>query len=70
MKVVPKSKWIYIGGSEGYELIHTVVETSGIRIITWSDSNQETENDPGYSWSGERDDFLQLFKPAPSSQKA
>ncbi len=70
MSIKPKSKWVYVGGSDGYGLVHTVISISGIKIITWSDADQGSETDEGYSWSGAKEDFLELFKPLDSTMQA
>jgi hypothetical protein len=67
MIVKPKSKWVYVGGSAGYEFVHTVIEVKGTSIATWSDIDQGDENESGYTWSGHRDRFLQQFKPVDNS---
>jgi len=63
MSITLKSKWMYVGGSDGYGLVHTIIGISGIQLTTWSDIEQGGEDDPGYSWAGDRDDFIELFKP-------
>lgn len=71
MIVKPKSKWRYVGGSEGFDLIHTVVQVRGVQITTWSDFDQGKDDENGYTWLGIKDDFLELFKPVdPQKQEA
>ena len=66
MSIKPKSQWVYVGGSAGHNLVHTVIQVKGANIVTWSNINQGKETEDGYTWSGHKERFLQQFKPASS----
>lgn len=70
MIIKKQSKWQYVGEGDGFGLIHTVIQVLGNQIVTWSDIEQGSENEPGYSWSGERDQFVRDFQPVGDLQGA
>lgn len=63
MNIRNKTKWMYVGGSEGYALIHTVGHIENGIVNAWSDVEQGKEDDCGYAWAGPADEFLRNFKP-------
>ncbi len=64
MKVIPKSKWVYVGEATDYHgLVCTVGHLSSNQINAWSDIYQGDDKDPGLTWRGPRDRFLIEFKP-------
>lgn len=84
MNVTPLTKWLYVGGEDGFNLRHTVVEVDLSLdpkmpwISSWSDVFQndsydgEPDHEAGMTWHGPLNLFLKAFKPlgGPSSQHA
>lgn len=69
IEIVRGSHWVYLGDDDGFELVHKVLHIDinkepGVPwITTFSEPDQDRANDPGYSWNGPFDDFLQHFEP-------
>lgn len=74
MRVENGTKWLYVGGEEGYDLVHTIVQVEQQTdpkmpyITTWSDvfqdevpENGEPDGQPGITWRGPLTLFLKQF---------
>lgn len=65
MIIRPLTKWLFVGGSDGYNLVFTVghIESDGNVINAWSDPEQGGEDEAGFLWAGGKELFLRSFKP-------
>jgi hypothetical protein len=78
MEIRRGTHWLYLGGEEGYNLVHiiTLVEESekaGVKLIdisTCSLYDQEGEEDSGYTWKGPLSVFVKQFKPLGPPEEA
>lgn len=61
--VRPRTKWVYVGGEEGYGLVFTVGHIEGTEVNAWSDIEQGSEYDHGFAWASSRALFLRSFEP-------
>lgn len=75
MNINPLTKWLYIGGEEGFDFVHTIVEVDiksnpkMPQIMSWSDVFQddtydgEPDLEMGHVWWGPLNRFLKQFVP-------
>lgn len=63
------TSWLYLGGEEGYNLVHMIVDIDDKtdpkmpRIMAYSLYDQGQEDESGWIWEGPLYRFIKLFKP-------
>lgn len=78
MQIRSGTYWLYLGGEEGYDLVHmiTLVEevmenaVKTVRVSTCSLYDQESSEDAGYMWEGPLSLFVKAFKPLGPAEEA
>jgi hypothetical protein len=75
MTIAPLTKWLYVGGEEGFDFVHTVVsvelqtDPKMPHVTSYSDVYQDDEDldegdyEQGFCWAGPLNLFLKSFKP-------
>lgn len=67
MQIRPGTYWLYVGGEEGFGLVHMIVSLTGLsktsRVMTYSIYDQGGEDEPGFIWDGTLNRFLDMFEP-------
>lgn len=71
----PGSKWLYLGGEEGFNLIHVVCDVDTEtdlkmpHVTSWS-LWDDTSEEGGWTWCGPLNLFLRAFKPLGGPEEA
>lgn len=76
MQIRNGTPWLYLGGEQGYNLVHMIVNVEDKtdpkmpRIMSYSLYDQETEEESGWVWEGPLSQFIKLFKPLGPADEA